>query len=131
MYMTEKEFKDWNKIPEKDAEYMCSHKSCGQKPTHYVETGEYFLVLCDEHFAEWTCAGATPEALLGDLDKADDGIPIVYCTHRKDYPQGLEFFCIFCGRVHKHGSGEGHRVAHCTNNFSPFKKTGYYLEGKK
>ena len=126
MYMTEKEFKNWNKIPKKDSRYMCSHKSCGQKPTHYVKKDEYYLVLCDEHFAEWTCKEAKPEALLMDFDKADDGIPIVYGTQQKDYPRGLEFFCIFCGELHKHG-GEGHKGDHCTNNISPFKKRGYYL----
>lgn len=129
--MNEKEFKNRDKIPEREDKYMCSHESCGQKPTHYVKKDEYYLVLCDEHYAECLRKEAPPEIVLKyfGIDTEDDGIPIVYGTQRKDYPQGLEFFCIFCGKVHKHG-GAGHKVDHCTNHSSPFKKTGYYLRQK-
>lgn len=31
-------------------------------------------------------------------------------------------WCPFCRRWHYHGRGDGHRVAHCTNENSPFKE---------
>lgn len=43
----------------------------------------------------------------------------------------LRFWCPYCLKYHTHGdangNGEGHRVAHCTEPTSPFKKTGYIL----
>ena len=38
----------------------------------------------------------------------------------------FKFYCIWCGREHLHGRGEGHRVAHCDKG-SPYKEDGYYL----
>ncbi len=59
-------------------------------------------------------------------------IPIVLCTHRTDnFPEGLQFYCDFCKKNHLHGEGEGHRVAHCHNENSPFEKTGYILQKTK
>jgi hypothetical protein len=39
------------------------------------------------------------------------------------------FYCEHCGAQHVHGRGNGHRVAHCSNPDSPFKRTGYVLRG--
>lgn len=35
--------------------------------------------------------------------------------------------CPHCGEPHAHGPGEGHRIAHCTNPASPYRRTGYNL----
>lgn len=40
----------------------------------------------------------------------------------------LSAWCPFCHEFHHHGKGEGHRVAHCKNNDSPFYQTGYELK---
>lgn len=40
-----------------------------------------------------------------------DGIPILKRTRKKG--QWVTQPCLFCGKKHGHGSGEGHRVAHC------------------
>lgn len=39
----------------------------------------------------------------------------------------LHCWCIHCGCYHHHGRGEGHRIAHCILDGSPFKRTSYYL----
>jgi hypothetical protein len=40
-------------------------------------------------------------------------------------------WCPFCRIQHLHGAGgddgEGHRVAHCVHDDSPFKESGYYI----
>ena len=58
----------------------------------------------------------------------DQRIPIIRAIRRKDYPWGLQFFCPFCKKNHLHGSGEGHRAAHCTSSKSPYLETGYILK---
>lgn len=45
-----------------------------------------------------------------------------------DRNNNLHAWCPYCVTFHHHGKGEGHRVAHCTNTDSPFKKTGYILK---
>lgn len=37
------------------------------------------------------------------------------------------FFCPYCKCIHTHGNIDGHRIAHCTKDDSPFKKTGYVI----
>lgn len=39
----------------------------------------------------------------------------------------LVVWCQHCGAYHFHGHGEGHRVAHCTVETSPYRETGYDL----
>lgn len=48
------------------------------------------------------------------------GVPVLACfgTGSEQYAG----WCPFCRRGHYHGLGEGHRVAHCTNEASPFKE---------
>jgi len=53
--------------------------------------------------------------------------PIIVCKSRKDIPYGMEFYCEHCKKYHKHGEGDGHRVAHCVNQNSPFFNTGYVV----
>ena len=51
-------------------------------------------------------------------------------------PIQIKVWCPFCQTWHFHGAverftkteGEGHRSAHCTNEKSPFLKSGYYIE---
>lgn len=44
----------------------------------------------------------------------------------------LGLWCMYCRRVHLHGGSSrkdgGHRVAHCQNLDSPFRKGGYHLD---
>jgi len=67
----------------------------------------------------------------------DDGHPILDAVRIKD-PRGdlLAVFCRYCNRDHLHGGGkrpgdgDGHRVAHCWVDDSPYKngpKPGYVL----
>lgn len=77
-----------------------------------------------------------------------DTKPVIF-AYRKGWH--LVFHCSFCRRDHHHGvcsgdpkcpaqhrsrpkactcpigSGDGHRVAHCANQESPYRKTGYHL----
>ena len=48
-------------------------------------------------------------------------IPEIECQH-----EGIQFtfLCDRCGKKHRHGAGEGHRVAHC-----PHYPNGYILRG--
>lgn len=50
----------------------------------------------------------------------------VICVPRTDIPFGWRFYCPFCKVYHLHGTGLGHRVAHCIGN-TPFSKYGYVL----
>lgn len=43
----------------------------------------------------------------------------------------LSVWCPFCVQMHHHGQEEGHVVSHCTNEDSPFNKTGYIVKKKK
>lgn len=40
----------------------------------------------------------------------------------------LSAWCPFCKKFHHHGIGEGHRIAHCSNEESPFNQTGYVIK---
>ena len=57
--------------------------------------------------------------------------PVLDAPHLPAYQSesGKQWFawCVFCQRWHQHGSGPGHRVAHCHCEDSPYKQTGYTL----
>jgi hypothetical protein len=61
-------------------------------------------------------------------------IPTVFAC-RDESGQALRFFCRFCGRYHSHGrhpdepvgASDGHRVAHCFVEDSPYLDTGYFI----
>ena len=36
-------------------------------------------------------------------------------------------WCKHCGCYHHHGPAEGHRIAHCQQQDSPYQRTGYNL----
>lgn len=40
----------------------------------------------------------------------------------------LKVWCEYCNKYHFHGTEEGHRIAHCWKEDSPFNKTGYILK---
>ena len=54
--------------------------------------------------------------------------PTIYGRLRKDFYGGIEFVCKYCRKIHRHGRGEGHRVAHCHNEKSGYEQTGYVLK---
>lgn len=57
--------------------------------------------------------------------RKDGNIPILLAITDSD--GHLSAWCPFCAKMHRHGSGEGHRVAHCADPESPYKKSGYVL----
>lgn len=40
----------------------------------------------------------------------------------------LAVWCPYCVRYHYHGNVEGHRLAHCKREKSPYNKTGYIIK---
>ena len=68
-----------------------------------------------------------------------DTVPIILCHGRSDFIGGMEFYCVYCHKIHYHGRGNGHRTAHCNKvqqkrwsnkNIpvnSPYTATGYYI----
>ena len=54
----------------------------------------------------------------------DKGLPIIYC---KDNGIHYYFYCRYCQTIHKHGTGEGHRMSHCYEGSSPYREMGYIL----
>ena len=60
-------------------------------------------------------------------------VPILFGVP-SDSGQTIRVFCRFCGKHHTHGrvpgepgSAEGHRVAHCAIDDSPYSTTGYII----
>ena len=51
--------------------------------------------------------------------------PIVYA---KKVKEGLTFWCQYCSLPHYHSHEEGHRIAHCIKENSPYIETGYILK---
>jgi hypothetical protein len=71
----------------------------------------------------------TNEFIMNDLnDDFINGrrIPTVYAEPTPS-GNGLRFYCIYCGVWHQHGRGDGHAVAHCFVEDSPYSETGYEL----
>lgn len=60
----------------------------------------------------------------------EKGIPVIEVEHRKknDFPNGYQFYCIYCKKTHKHGEGLGDRTSHCNNKNSPFYMKDYILK---
>jgi len=53
--------------------------------------------------------------------------PKLAALPRDDLDFGLQVWCQYCERWHRHGEDYGHRVAHCDYPASPYKETGYVL----
>jgi len=56
-----------------------------------------------------------------------NGIPTFKAIKENEY--SMKMFCPYCKVWHKHGIEKrlGHRVAHCGDQNSPFKATGYFI----
>lgn len=62
------------------------------------------------------------------MEKYIREIPVVKVFQSKDGVQYV-FWCNFCNCFHRHGAvGFGHRIAHCTNLYSPYLRDGYILK---
>lgn len=70
-------------------------------------------------------AGATPWK-KGANPMEEINSPIVDAYADRDGM--LRIWCDHCHGWHFHGQGEGHRVAHCIDDDSPYRKTGYVLK---
>ena len=54
------------------------------------------------------------------------GIEITWLDFRRQEQRSTIVYCDRCGVTHVHGSGEGHRVAHCGDG--GYASTGYYVK---
>jgi len=58
------------------------------------------------------------------------GIEISWPGYRNQPCHGTLVFCDQCEQTHLHGGGSdgSHKVAHCTNEKSRYRDTGYYVK---
>ena len=116
------------KIDNYNCEGMCIEKGCSKKYTeitHVKINGmDIIFTFCKQHAGVYE---AFDWVKKNPLEKQ----PTILCEERDDGVKGLQFFCEYCGEIHRHGIGEGHRVAHCSNPHSPYKKDGYILKEVK
>jgi hypothetical protein len=70
--------------------------------------------------------GLGRQAVVGEIRRLNmtEGYPTVLC---EPHFAQWRFWCRFCRRYHLHSAGEGHRVAHCVDDQSPYRRTGYVL----
>lgn len=62
------------------------------------------------------------------MDKYIREIPVVKVFQSKDGVQYV-FWCNYCNCLHRHGAVSlGHRIAHCTNHYSPYLRDSYILK---
>ena len=56
-------------------------------------------------------------------------VPVLLAVERQapDGSRRWQAWCPFCRRLHVHSPEPGHRVAHCADDASPFRETGYVL----
>lgn len=59
-----------------------------------------------------------------------DSIPVLRAkeVYRGKKLVQLKVWCEYCKGYHYHSTDEGHKVAHCHNENSPFLQTGYELQ---
>jgi len=83
-----------------------------------------------EDFRDWQFAyymgDDYPDAKNEDEDE-DEDVPTLMAYDRDD-GHGLAVWCRHCDGWHLHGQGNGHRMAHCHVEGSPYIKTGYVLK---
>ena len=114
-------------ITNNNCEGMCVEKTCNEKHTkmtHQVIQGiKLILTFCERHSEQFENKGKNP--ILG----YEGEFPVMLCVPRTDIDFGMKFYCKPCRQDHRHGDGEGHRVAHCDDYFeaSPYKDTGYII----
>ncbi|EEL38300.1 hypothetical protein bcere0020_43510 [Bacillus cereus Rock3-29] len=68
--------------------------------------------------------------LKGCVEMAIKKVPSVLAIER-DEKGNLSTWCQYCRKFHHHGTGEGHRDAHCIEEDSPYIRTGYILKKMK
>lgn len=68
-----------------------------------------------------------PWDLIPTSDLVGGRRPPVVFAEASDDGRTCRFFCRYCDRHHIHGYGEGHRVAHCLADDSPYRVTGYIV----
>ncbi len=56
---------------------------------------------------------------------------LIVLAIERDEKGNLSTWCSYCEQFHHHGVDEGHRVAHCVNEDSPYIHTGYVLRKMK
>jgi hypothetical protein len=64
------------------------------------------------------------------VEMAIKKVPTVLAIER-DEKGNLSTWCQYCRKFHHHGTGEGHRDAHCFEEDSPYIRTGYVLKKMK
>ena len=104
---------------------LCIEQNCSDKCTEYVKvdcTGGMVvhLYFCERHAKMYKAF-----YWLSRYPMTDGEYPDIICEKTK---AGLQFYCEFCGELHKHSKGGGHRIAHCTNPKSPYFQNGYILK---
>ncbi len=64
---------------------------------------------------EWFENGAEVLSLLAELEDVEYEVldDRAYAVLRRTDSADATHTCAFCGRTHKHGQGDGHRIAHC------------------
>ncbi len=67
----------------------------------------------------------TNESVIGFKEDHDQVYPIVAAY--TDESKHLCFWCNYCDEWHYHGINEGHRLAHCFSERSPFLQNGVVL----
>ena len=132
-FETNAEFETTEKLEVAENARYCSERNCSGKPTRFgvIKLGQMSMVvcLCDKH----AIMSDTRTALknYGSMEIVDEHWDkkqkkfIVPC--RKNGYGQVYFNCIWCGVEHTHGAQEGHRVAHCESEGSPYSEDGYYL----
>jgi hypothetical protein len=60
-------------------------------------------------------------------NKDEREFPILL-AYERNHEGHLSVWCPYCICFHHHGTGEGHRVAHCSNPDSPYKNGGYVIK---
>ncbi|WP_407282857.1 hypothetical protein V7O61_02435 [Methanolobus sp. WCC1] len=103
---------------------VCAEESCEKPITRVgmIEINNLFISInvCENH------AKHIGNIILNGEEVIK--IPTFKCIPRIDFEGGMMFFCPHCQEWHKHSQKNGHRVAHCSRDESPLKKTGYIIE---
>jgi hypothetical protein len=118
-----------NKIANNNAIGICVEEFCDMPYTHITKLDingiTVNLLFCKQHSLIFEAF----EHCKGVVFKEP---PIIKCRYSRIHDT-YSFFCKYCGAVHTHGAGDGHRNAHCNSHrsLSPYRNIGYILKGNK